>query len=42
MTDKKDFTLDNPVMFDWNNGRCRCIPVPYEIKEKTKKRDNDD
>ena len=30
MTEKENFTLDNPVMYDKENGRCRCIPIPYK------------
>ena len=30
MTEKNDFTIDNPIMYDKENGRCRCIPIPYE------------
>lgn len=37
MTEKDNFTLDNPIMFDKKNGRCRCIPIPYE-KDMTEKR----
>ena len=29
MTEKDNFTLDNPIMYDKTNGRCRCIPIPY-------------
>ena len=37
MTEKDNFTLDNPIMYDKKNGRCRCIPIPYE-KDMTEKR----
>ena len=27
------FTWDNPIMYDKENGRCRCIPIPYKKRE---------
>ena len=30
MTEKDNFTWDNPIMYDEENGRCRCIPIPYK------------
>ena len=37
MTEKDNFTLDNPIMFDKKNGRCICIPIPY-AKDMAEKR----
>ena len=31
-TDKDNFTWDNPIMFDKENGRFRCIPIPPNKK----------
>lgn len=30
MTEKNEFTIDNPIMYDSKNGRCRCLPIPYK------------
>ena len=34
MTEKDNFTWDNPIMYDKTNGRCRCIPIPYKLQKK--------
>ncbi len=38
MTKKNFFTCDNPIMFDWENERCRCTPIPYKEDKMTEKR----
>ena len=33
MTEKNEFIIDNPIMYDSKNGRCRCVPIPYKSSE---------